>query len=782
MTNINRGIGARASLRSDVKGEFYFFGIGIKEYMDSAFPSLNNAVKDVEDVFGILKERYGFKKENAFMLFDENATRDKIIQKLDDLQKRLNADDRLIIYFSGHGELESESEKGFWIIHDSSKNGSYRKIRNSTIRDYLEDINCRHILLVVDSCFSGSLFRSRYGKPQGSLSDLDRRQSRWVLTSGKYDQIVVDGEPGKNSPFAESILQVLRQNVERRLKVQKFVSDVQTLAGNRAKGQTTEGQPILVKSHKNGQFIFHLSLDEKEIWKLCVLEDTIAAYSSYLHDFSAGTYRGEAEKRIDDKNEEIDWKDTSKQNTLTAFKSFKLNHPHSKYLDQAQQRIEHLEWIRVQKSPSRKKLHKYVQDNPDGRYMQDAQLLLEKIKLEEEERSREEVSNRKKSKVFDAWAKEQKIENENFTNELIQDNDEASKRQKSCWGLILWLIAISISVAGLSYVVSVVKTNKKIEQRKESIDQKNRNLGQSLNSLQKQVSQVEKLEGMAFKSIRKDSLKWYKAYYVEIEKRYLKLQELTVADTLPSPAQNRILDFIDAKLSEIDSYIVEVGNKISSDRNSAYDKYQSKLEYEKARKVFREVQESQILQWEGLNMKFSDLRIDTAWVYNRIDNSHFQSTEDIRGAKYVTATALIKSVTTNPMLPPVRIYKLEGNKLRYMNTLHCELFSWTSKEHYRGRYNDKKNSFRYSSNVKFSLGTRLVDDTVATGTIFLLVEKYGCFSENYVRWRNEIYYAKSRNIKDYSDEQCMTDEKRLISTEELLRNYHVLKVFNRKEI
>ncbi len=135
-------------------GKQWFFGVGISEYDE--FPNLYNAVKDVTDVGELLVEDYGFLPEHAVTLFNDQATKENIINKLDEFVERVDEEDSLLVYFAGHGHMSAETKRGSWIPGNAKRSSTSRYLRNSTIRDYLADIKSKHTLLIADSstcCF-----------------------------------------------------------------------------------------------------------------------------------------------------------------------------------------------------------------------------------------------------------------------------------------------------------------------------------------------------------------------------------------------------------------------------------------------------------------------------------------------------------------------------------------------------------------------------------------------------------------------------------------------------
>jgi uncharacterized caspase-like protein len=280
-------------------------GIGINDYVE--FPNLNNAVKDVKNVLSLLIRNYGFSQDHTITIFNEKANRENLIDELDRLIEKVGEADNLLLYFSGHGHLNKNTGMGYWIPHDAKIGSAARYIRNSTIRDYLKDIRSRHTLLISDSCFSGSLFVRGARRSSIALDELESIPSRWAICSGRHDEQVCDGEPGENSPFAESILDVLKHNKSEQLNVMKVVDRVIEETRSNYE-QLPEGKPIYGVGDKGGQYIFHLKAQEDKFWEDCLRKDHIQNYSQYLRQFPSGKYKSEALNRIKELEDENAWR------------------------------------------------------------------------------------------------------------------------------------------------------------------------------------------------------------------------------------------------------------------------------------------------------------------------------------------------------------------------------------------------------------------------------------------------------------------------------------------
>lgn len=251
----DRGIGAyqsdTASSATPARGKNYLLVIGIDQYLH--FPHLNNAVRDAQTFATLLQDRFQFDVQHTETLFNENATERQLLFKLRDMARLVTPEDNLVIYFSGHGEYDPILDEGYWIPVDAGAGAMEDYIANSKIHKVLGAIKSRHTFLIIDSCFSGSLFM-QYRSVTGA-DRLETLPSRWGLSSGR-NEVVPDGPVGEHSPFAESLLNQLRLSGGD-LGVGELCQRVVESVAARSQ-QIPRGEPLRVEGHEGGQFFFRL--------------------------------------------------------------------------------------------------------------------------------------------------------------------------------------------------------------------------------------------------------------------------------------------------------------------------------------------------------------------------------------------------------------------------------------------------------------------------------------------------------------------------------------------
>ena len=251
----------RKDLAADIQfGAFHALVIGSNSYAN--LPDLKTAVADAEDVGAILESRYGF--QTTVLL---NADRYAILSALNAYREKLTEDDNLLIYYAGHGELDRINNRGHWLPVDAEPNSTANWISNIQITDVLNAMSVRQLMVVADSCYSGTMTRAALAKIDSGMSDQARRtwiklmagkRARVVLSSGGV-QPVLDDDGGRHSVFARAFLEVLEENddiLEGQGLYQAVSRRVASSAAAQKFDQVPQYAPIKYAGHEAGDFFF----------------------------------------------------------------------------------------------------------------------------------------------------------------------------------------------------------------------------------------------------------------------------------------------------------------------------------------------------------------------------------------------------------------------------------------------------------------------------------------------------------------------------------------------
>jgi uncharacterized caspase-like protein len=190
--------------------------IGIDEYMHAS--PLGYAVSDATGFAEIITEKLAFPKDNVRLLKNAEATREVIHTAfLDFATSEMEVNDRLIVFFAGHGYTHagSRGEVGFLVPHDGDTKRLASLIRWDELTRNAELIRAKHILFIMDACYGGlAITRSLPPGTMRFVKNMLLRPARQVLTAGKANEVVADSGgpiPG-HSVFTGHLIRGLEGN------------------------------------------------------------------------------------------------------------------------------------------------------------------------------------------------------------------------------------------------------------------------------------------------------------------------------------------------------------------------------------------------------------------------------------------------------------------------------------------------------------------------------------------------------------------------------------------
>jgi hypothetical protein len=229
-------------------GSYYALVIGNDTY--THMKSLNTAVRDARAVAAQLRDHYGFEVE---LLTD--ASREEMRTAMSRYRNLLSRSDNLLIYYAGHGYNDREAGEAYWLPVDASLSVDTNWISNATITTTLRAIEAKHVMVVADSCYSGTLTRGViiHQREPGYLLRLAKRRARTALTSGGNEPVMDDDGSG-HSVFARAFLRALREN-QREMDGTELFGRIRrpVMLGS---DQTPQYGDIRRAGHEDGDFIF----------------------------------------------------------------------------------------------------------------------------------------------------------------------------------------------------------------------------------------------------------------------------------------------------------------------------------------------------------------------------------------------------------------------------------------------------------------------------------------------------------------------------------------------
>jgi len=231
---------------------YYALVIGNNNYQH--LEKLDAAENDAVVIANVLEKKYGFDVDLLL-----NADYDQTVNSLFKITDKLKRNDNLLIYYAGHGELDKDENRGYWLPVDASYEMRSKWISNQRIVDRIKATKAKHVLLVSDSCFSGTLMRSGSNLEKEESIDekyikrLKNKKTRLVITSGGNEP-VVDSVGGDHSLFALKFIDTLKNN-NTVINSQILFENVRRYVVANA-DQTPERAMVHKTGHDGGDFLF----------------------------------------------------------------------------------------------------------------------------------------------------------------------------------------------------------------------------------------------------------------------------------------------------------------------------------------------------------------------------------------------------------------------------------------------------------------------------------------------------------------------------------------------
>jgi uncharacterized caspase-like protein len=247
-----------AEISRDKLGNFHALVIGNNNYTKGWAP-LQTAVGDAQRMGELLQKRYGFQVKTLI-----NADRYAMMSALSAMRQSLTANDNLLIFYAGHGEIDKSTGLAYWVPVDGETRSQANWISALDVTNTLLAMKAKNILLVADSCYSGAFTyrtipnvneQASAAERASALSAMGARKSRTILTSGGNEP-VLDSSDGKHSLFAAELFPLLENN-RQPLEASRIFKALAVRVHDAAK-KTTQGA---VSSEYSNQVPYYAALD-----------------------------------------------------------------------------------------------------------------------------------------------------------------------------------------------------------------------------------------------------------------------------------------------------------------------------------------------------------------------------------------------------------------------------------------------------------------------------------------------------------------------------------------
>jgi len=276
----------------------------VEEYDNNdSWENLPNTINATKEIAQELEKTYGFNTKIV-----ENPTKDEFLKAINDYSK-VNFGEyvQLLVFFSGHGTIKEKGKRkriGFLTAKDSKSIENDEQfnsfIRHSTLSEELDALECRHIFVLLDACFSSTFGsdlnnaitradpKKKYLPNKLSMQEFQKKELKYVsrlyLTSGNKETFA--GSSIEYSPFTNTFLSALREDYLKKEGIILFdalkayfknARLVPEPKGGKFRGHQAGGNflfvkkakiPIIGEGEKPEQFILGNSILQTEEYKL----------------------------------------------------------------------------------------------------------------------------------------------------------------------------------------------------------------------------------------------------------------------------------------------------------------------------------------------------------------------------------------------------------------------------------------------------------------------------------------------------------------------------------
>jgi hypothetical protein len=172
----------------------YLLSIGINKYQNENL-TLTYAHPDAQAFASFLSSKGDklFNKIYSHTLYDENATKAKILSAIDEISKSMKKEDVFVFFYAGHGS----TEEGVFYFITSEITGLYQQdklqnaLRVTELQEKFKMLPALKQVIFIDACHSGSSVETlamRGASEEKALAQLSRSSGVHVMASSESEQ------------------------------------------------------------------------------------------------------------------------------------------------------------------------------------------------------------------------------------------------------------------------------------------------------------------------------------------------------------------------------------------------------------------------------------------------------------------------------------------------------------------------------------------------------------------------------------------------------------------
>lgn len=243
---------ARDFAASPEAARYWALVVAVGEYAHPSVADLDYPLNDAREMAEVLIGNYTFERERVRVL--ENPSRAELITALADFAPSggtpLNESDNLLVFYAGHGFFDDDYNEGYWLPTDAERGNRANWVSNSDVQRAFRAMKARHILLLSDACFSGSMFATR-APFSVAIQEAYKERSRKAITAGNLTRVP------DHSVFKEYVVKRLVENPSDFLDAGTLYSSIKAPVTNNSPLKQRPLYGVIQQTgDEGGEFIF----------------------------------------------------------------------------------------------------------------------------------------------------------------------------------------------------------------------------------------------------------------------------------------------------------------------------------------------------------------------------------------------------------------------------------------------------------------------------------------------------------------------------------------------
>lgn len=245
--------------------------IGIGKYREEKVPPVKYAARDAQVMAKYFENLGGIPKTNIQVLTDDKASKSDIQAYIEDwLPRRVNENSTVFVYYSGHGAPDVKGKEAYIVPYEGQPDFPSQLYPLRNLYDSLGRLPAKEVVVLLDSCFSGTKGRSvmsEGARPLVMTTDriLPANHKVRVFAGAAGDQIGSDYDRARHGLFTYYLLRGLRGEADEKKQGVVMLGElyryVKTHVSEKASLELNRDQtPVLLPSEPEAQDRLEISV------------------------------------------------------------------------------------------------------------------------------------------------------------------------------------------------------------------------------------------------------------------------------------------------------------------------------------------------------------------------------------------------------------------------------------------------------------------------------------------------------------------------------------------